>query len=172
MSRTNFQKPPHTTFVLPRSRGTMFYLLHSYLKLAKVEILLFMYLRNDFITPKKVSDENIRLSVTDSSGTCIVAGSFALPLSSRKNTRVLRRFFSTHKARHQFSFAFISPPTFYTPRVLFLLLHNPLHLSASADILLRLVHGLMIFSYLALPSIFSSLTRLWLYAWISRRKMP
>lgn len=136
-------------------------MLHSCLELAKVEILLFMYLRNDFITPKKVSDENIRLSVTDSSGTCIVAGSFALPLSSRKNTRVLRRF-STHKARHQFSFAFIFPPTFYTPRVLFLLLHNPLHLSASADVLLvlRLVHGLMIFSYLALSSIFSSLTRL------------
>lgn len=90
----------------------------------------------------------------------------ALPLSSRKNTRVSRRCFSRpsrhREARHQFSFAFISLPSFSRSSVLFLLLHNPLHLSASAGVLLRLVHGFMIF-YLALSSIFSSLTRLRLY---------
>lgn len=116
--------------------------------LARVEISLLVYLRNDFVTLRKVPDENIKLSVTDSSGTCIVAGT--LPLSSRKNTHVLRRF-SSHKAPPSIFFRFYLSSFFLHSPVPFLLLHNPLHLSASVDILLG--HSLMIF-YLALSSIF------------------
>lgn len=89
----------------------------------------------------------------------------ALPLSSRKNTRVLRRFLPPLPppwSAPSIFLRFYLSPFFLRSSVLFLLLHNPLHFSASAGILLRLVHGFMIF-YLALSSIFSSLTRLRLY---------
>jgi len=95
----------------------------------------------------------------------IVAGSFSCCLYHSQRIHVFYGGFLCYKARHQFSFAFISPS--FCP-FSFSFLHNPLHLFV--DILLRpLLHGLMIF-YLALSSIFSSLTRSLLHVWKSSKK--